>query len=85
MKKEIKKFSEIKESLGQESEQSDMQPITLDRCREEIIRLLSEDGHDIDASAEEIEKFAEKLMKEFNFTFGLLERRIFGWQRNNPK
>jgi hypothetical protein len=82
MKKDFKKFSEITESL---SNQSDMQPITLERCREEIIRLLGEDGHDIDASAEEIERFAERLMKEFNFTFSLLERRIFGWKRNNPK
>ena len=82
MKKDFKKFSEITESL---SEQSDMQPITFERCREEIIRLLAEDGHDIDASAEEIEIFAERLMKEFNFTFSLLERRIFGWKRNNSK
>jgi hypothetical protein len=82
MKKDFKKFSEITESLN---EQSDMQPITLERCRAEIIRLLEEDGHDIDASTEEIERFAEKLMREFNWTFGLLERRIFGWQRNNPK
>lgn len=82
MKKDFKKFSEITESLNEKSE---MQPITLDRCREEIIRLLGEDGHDIDTSAEEIERFAETLMKEFNWTFGLLERRIFGWKRNNTK
>lgn len=79
MKKDFKKFSEITESLG---EQIDMQPITLERCRAEIIRLLEDDGHDIDASNEEIEKFAEQLMREFNWTFGLLERRIFGWQKN---
>ena len=82
MGKEFKKFSKITESLN---EQSDMQPITFERCREEIIRLLGEDGHDIDASVEEIERFAESLMKEFNFTFSLLERRIFGWKRNNTK
>ena len=82
MKKEFKKFSEITESLN---EQSDMQPITFERCRDEIIRLLGEDGHDIEKSSEEIERFAERLMKEFNWTFGLLERRIFGWTRNNPK
>ena len=82
MKKEFKKFSEITESL---SEQADMPPITLERCREETIRLLGEDGHDIDKSAEEIERFAETLMKEFNWTSSLLERRIFGWNRNNPK
>lgn len=82
MKKEFKKFSEITESL---SEQSDMQPITMERCREEIIRLLGEDGHDTEASMEEIDRFAAQLMREFNWTFGLLERRIFGWTRNNPK
>jgi hypothetical protein len=82
MKKEIKKFSQIVES-AQEIEET--QPITLERCREEIIRLLSEDGYDIEESAEEIERFANQLMREFNWTFGLLERRIFGWKRNNPK
>ena len=82
MRKDFKKFSEITESLN---EQSDMQPITFERCRDEIIRLLGEDGHDIEASSEDIERFAEKLMREFNFTFSLLERRIFGWTRNNPK
>jgi hypothetical protein len=82
MKKEFKKFSEITESV---SDQSETQPITFERCREEIIRLLHEDGHDVEASAEEIERFAEQLMREFNWTFGLLERRIFGWNRNNPK
>jgi len=25
---------------------------------------------------------AEQIMKEFNFTFALLERRIFGWKKN---
>jgi len=82
MKKEIKKFSQIVES-AQEIEET--QPITLERCREEIIRLLSEDGYDIEESAEEIDRFANQLMREFNWTFGLLERRIFGWKRNNPK
>ena len=82
MSKEFKKFSKMTESV---ESQSEIQPITLDRCREEIIRLLSEDGHDIDASMEEIDEFAYRLMREFNFTFGLLERRIFGWKRNNPK
>jgi len=82
MKKDFKKFSEITESL---KEKSEMQPITLERCREEIIRLLEEDGHDLETSAEEIERFAETLLKEFNWTFGLLERRIFGWKRNNIK
>lgn len=82
MKKEIKKFSQIVES-AQEIEET--QPITMERCREEIIRLLSEDGYDIEESAEEIELFANQLMREFNWTFGLLERRIFGWKRNNPK
>lgn len=82
MKKEIKKFSQIVES-AQEIEET--QPITMERCREEIIRLLSEDGYDIEESAEEIERFANQLMREFNWTFGLLERRIFGWKRNNPK
>lgn len=79
MKKEFKKFSEITESLN---EQSDMQPITLERCREEIVRLLSEDGHDTDTSSEEIDKLAEQIMREFNWTFALLERRIFGWKKN---
>ena len=58
MRKDFKKFSEITESLN---EQSDMQPITFERCRDEIIRLLGEDGHDIEASSEDIERFAEKL------------------------
>ena len=82
MKKEIKKFSQIMESVDGNT---DEQPITFERCREEIARLLLEDGHDVDATAEEIDAFAHQLMKEFNFTFGLLERRIFGWQRNNPR
>jgi hypothetical protein len=82
MSNEFKKFSKMTESA---ESQSEIQPITLDRCREEIIRLLSEDGHDIDASLEEIDAFAHQLMREFNWTFGLLERRIFGWKRNNPK
>lgn len=79
----MKKFSNIAESAIQQSEET--MPITLERCREEIARLLSEDGHDTETSAEEIDRFAEQLMREFNWTFGLLERRIFGWQRNNPK
>lgn len=79
----MKKFSNIAESAAQQSEET--MPITLERCREEIVRLLSEDGYDTDVKAEEIDRFAEQLMREFNWTFGLLERRIFGWQRNNPK
>lgn len=81
MKKEIKKFSQIMESSVDGNPEE--QPITFERCREEIARLLQEDGHNVDATAEEIDAFAHQLMKEFNFTFGLLERRIFGWQRNN--
>jgi hypothetical protein len=81
MGKDIKKFSEISESMAD----PEAQPITLERCRAEIIRLLSEDGHDVEASAEEIDRFAEQLMREFNWTFGLLERRIFGWKRNNAR
>jgi len=82
--KEIKKFSQIAESA--EPILADEQPITFERCREEVARLLLEDGYDVDATTEEIDAFAHQLMKEFNFTFGLMERRIFGWQRNNrPK
>jgi dihydropteroate synthase len=61
MKKEFKKFSEITESLN---EQSDMQPITFERCRDEIIRLLGEDGHDIEKSSEEIERSVNKMIHE---------------------
>ena len=79
MENDIKKFNEINEIS---EEKKDFQPITLERCREEVIRLLLEDGHDTDTSIEEINKLAEQIMREFNWTFALLERRIFGWKKN---
>jgi hypothetical protein len=79
MENDIKKFNEINDIS---EEQKDFQPITLERCREEIVRLLGEDGHDTDTSSEEIDKLAEQIMREFNWTFALLERRIFGWKKN---
>ena len=30
----------------------------------------------------EINKLAEQIMREFNWTFSLLEKRIFGWNKN---
>lgn len=79
MENDIKKFNEINEIS---EEQKDFQAITLERCREEVIRLLGEDGHDTDTSSEEINKLAEQIMREFNWTFSLLEKRIFGWNKN---
>jgi len=79
MENDIKKFNEINEIS---EEQKDFQAITLERCREEVIRLLGEDGHDTDTSSEEINKLAEQIMREFNWTFSLLEKRIFGWKKN---
>lgn len=79
MENDIKKFNEINDIS---EEQKDFQSITLERCREEIVRLLGEDGHDTDTSSEEINKLAEQIMREFNWTFSLLEKRIFGWNKN---
>jgi len=74
----MKKFSKIVESL----QQPGLEPITFERCRVEIERLLGEDGHDTGETAADIDAMAEQIMKEFNFTFTLLERRIFGWKKN---
>ena len=79
MERDIKKFNEINDIS---EEQKDFQAITLERCREEVIRLLVEDGPDTDTSIEEIDKLAEQIMREFNWTFALLEKRIFGWKKN---
>lgn len=76
--KGMRKFSRIVESL----EQPGLTPITFERCRAEIERLLAEDGHDTGETAADIDAMAEQIMKEFNFTFALLERRIFGWKKN---